>query len=171
MDSNGTWSSIATAILLVKPNHAPVIEDMRPSNGSVFDTNMLIHFSVFATDEDGDILSYKWDITSRNGMTECRATREFEHRLGVGMYTIHIRVSDGTCEASNETTIQIRKEVHPGTSNASDQFCFAFLVIAVLIGAVAVIMYLRLLNDRKMQENESLQFNDKKGNGDEKPPK
>jgi subtilisin family serine protease len=102
LTSSHTWT-----VTVVRKNNPPIITSKFPDNNiSVVYQGEEAYFSVQATDEDGDDLSYKWkmnDLTAGSSMSLSFETDESH----VGSHFVTVEVSDGALSASESWGLQV----------------------------------------------------------------
>jgi hypothetical protein len=134
-DGNGGSASVSFDLMVVNVNDPPVINEVLPLNGSVYDEGYMVTFSASAMDEDGDVLTYLWlDGTKGLGAGSPLKVKD----LSPGIHTITVVVSDGTTQVEQTMTLVIEGSA---TSELDEGLPWP-IIIGLLVGVVMVVLAL-----------------------------
>ena len=106
MNNGDAWLQIDDVSIQAKPNHPPVFD---PIEDRTVNTAQSVTFSVYATDADGDALTYS-ALSLPNGATFNVGTRTFDWTPSAsqaGSYQVTFNVSDGKAMVSKNVTITV----------------------------------------------------------------
>ncbi len=123
-------TEVTLTIHVVNVNDLPVITNLLPADGTKVRKGETIVFTVNATDEEGDDLTFTW----KEGEKVLSYKMPFEwSKLSKGEHTITVVVDDGTGTTEESFTVKvIEEEESPG-------FGLVMLVLAVVSAAVIAI--------------------------------
>jgi hypothetical protein len=154
-DDNSSWSDIVTVDLEIESieivNIAPVafIESIEPNPAVEGET---VNFIGFGTDEDGEIVSYKWESSIDGELSSKRSFNKIS--LSVGTHTIKFTVRDDKglwSEKVTETLVIQAKTVEeePTASQEGDNSGLTTLLIGAFIIALVIVVVLVLVTTSK----------------------
>lgn len=144
-DGNGGSASVSFDLEVVNVNDAPVIVTVLPQDGSEFKEGDRVQFSVEATDEDGDALTFVW----REGSVELGAGSPLTLRdMAPGAHTITLVVSDGHLEATRTLDIY----VEPSEVDGTDEGMPIDVLLGVIVGIITAVLFVVMLYQRSREE-------------------
>ena len=118
-DSQSNISSNTVTITVSSINHAPIINDNSPSISVTMDIGERVVFSITATDEDGDNLTYTWSLDGFSYSSNASFVLIAEAN-DVGVHTFNITVSDGFLTDSFEWLITVTNQTSTANQNSGD---------------------------------------------------
>jgi hypothetical protein len=142
-DREGLTATTEFKLTVVKLNHAPVITEVLPKDGTKIKVNRQFKLSAVAMDVDGDKLNITWKDGDNILGYGPNITVSYPD---AGTYIITVIASDGKLEKANETTIEIVDKLPGGGSSGTPGFEALFLAAA--LAAAAVVLARRRRVDR-----------------------
>jgi len=114
-DDDGAWSvKDSLTVTCREPNTPPNAVITNPSKDSVVIVNSEIYFTGSGTDEDGEVVSYLWEIYKNNNKLKEDSNREFSVVFnGIGDYHIYFSCQDDDGAWSGKDSLKITVEETP----------------------------------------------------------
>ena len=104
-DGRGGTANATFDLTVASVNHAPVITNVAPLNGTSYDQGETISFMATATDSDGDALTYIW---KEGGIELGRGSTLKTSLPKASIYTITLVVSDGNTTVERQLQVRVR---------------------------------------------------------------
>lgn len=136
-DHEGLYATAEFRLTVIKANHAPVVLQVLPKDGTKVLINRGFLLSASASDIDGDKLNYTWKDGDNILGFGANITARFSEP---GDYIITLVVSDGQLEKVNETTVTVVERLGGGGSNKSPGF-ETVIAAGALMAAVVLVAF------------------------------